>query len=103
MLHRIDGTGRVLRGILLAGLMFLIVICAAERGSAAVAGPLSSARVRYESVKITRGDTLESIADQYNDPSVSSDELYIAELKAVNGMRGERLRPGCYLSVMRVN
>ena len=29
MLHRIDGTGRVLRGILLAGLVFLIVICAA--------------------------------------------------------------------------
>ena len=54
----------------------------------------------YTSIHIREGDTLDSIAAQFNDGTYYSDAEYIETIKMINGIAHEDIHPGCYLIVM---
>ena len=54
----------------------------------------------YTSIKVAYGDTLESIAIEYNDPEFCSNSEYVSEIKRINGLYTDDIHPGCFLTVM---
>ena len=60
----------------------------------------SSCRYRYTSVKILENDTLESFAARYNRGLYETDEAYMECIRRINGMHGEQLHTGCYLTLV---
>lgn len=54
--------------------------------------------IRYTSVKVKYGDSLESISKEYNNVGVSLDE-YIEQVMEMNGMDDRRVHPGCFILV----
>ncbi|MDO5406189.1 MAG: LysM peptidoglycan-binding domain-containing protein [Eubacteriales bacterium] len=53
----------------------------------------------YTSIQLRGGDSLWEIADQYADGSGYSTREYLDELKRVNGLKGEEIHSGEYLTV----
>ena len=100
LIDRMDRDGVIFKGMVIVALVLLMVTAAAGHGRPAEAAVKHFRGARYESVKLTRGDTLETIADRYNDRTRYSDEIYVSELMSLNRMDDEALRPGCYLSVI---
>ena len=60
----------------------------------------SSCRYRYTSVKILENDTLEGFAARYNCGLYETDEAYMECIRRINGMHGEKLHTGCYLTLV---
>lgn len=54
----------------------------------------------YRSIKLGAEDSLESIALKYNKKQLRSDKEYVEAIQHLNGMHGEKLYPGCYLTVI---
>lgn len=54
----------------------------------------------YTSVKVAYGDTLESIAREYNNTKYCSNSEYVSEIKRINGLYSDDIHAGCYLTVM---
>ena len=54
---------------------------------------------KYASIKIEYGDTLETLACQYNDDIDTNDIEYIAMIKRINNLTGDKLHPGCFLTI----
>lgn len=54
----------------------------------------------YTPVKVNLGDTLESIAKEYNTSVLYSDTAYINDLKRINTLYTDIIHPGCYITVM---
>ena len=54
----------------------------------------------YTSIKVAYGDTLESIAMEYNDPQLCSTSEYVSEIKRINGLYSDDIHAGCFLTVM---
>ena len=54
----------------------------------------------YTSIKVAYGDTLESIAMEYNNPEYCSNSEYVSELKRINGLYSDDIHAGCFLTVM---
>lgn len=48
----------------------------------------------YKNIEVKSGDTLHSLAEKYNEPSVSSDRVYISEIRKLNDMKSSGLIPG---------
>ena len=44
--------------------------------------------------EVKAGDTLHSLAEEYNEPSVSSDREYVSEIRKLNHMKSSGLIPG---------
>ena len=57
----------------------------------------------YRSVKIFSGDTLDSIADTYNNYNDMDNAEYISELKKINSLTSDNIHPGCYITVVYCN
>ena len=54
--------------------------------------------IRYTSVKVEYGDSLESISEKYNNTGISDDE-YIEQIMDMNGMDSNKVHPGCFILV----
>lgn len=54
--------------------------------------------IRYTSVKVKYGDSLESISDEYNNTGMSQND-YIEQVMEMNGMDSTRVHPGCFILV----
>ena len=54
--------------------------------------------IRYTSVKVKYGDSLESISNEYNNTGMSQNE-YIEQVMEMNGMDSTRVHPGCFILV----
>lgn len=52
----------------------------------------------YESVLINNGDTLWSIAKEYNTSDISTND-YIDEIKTINGLTGDSINGGNYILI----
>ena len=87
--------------ILAVFLLFSLIFFARAELTALAEQPAARGQFCYTSIKIGREDCLEGIAARYNCGSFSTDEEYIAAVRKVNNMRGDRLSPGCYLTVIR--
>lgn len=48
----------------------------------------------YKNIEVKSGDTLHSLAEKYNEPSVSSDGKYVSEIRKLNHMKSSGLIPG---------
>ena len=59
---------------------------------------LDRENIRYTSVKVEFGDSLESISKKYNNIGISNDE-YIEQVLEMNGMDSKRIHPGCFILV----
>lgn len=92
-------TGLVFRGMVLTALFLLAVIVISEHSAFPSLGSSSSHAI-YTSVKISSGDSLTSIAETYNTGSGMDNEEYISAVRSLNSMSGEKLHPGCYLTVI---
>lgn len=53
----------------------------------------------YNSIKIGQGETLESIAREYNSGSFYTTYEYIDEIKRINNLCSDKIHAGCYLTV----
>lgn len=54
--------------------------------------------IRYTSVKVKYGDSLESISDEYNNTGMSQND-YIEQVMEMNGMDSTGVHPGCFILV----
>lgn len=55
--------------------------------------------VYYTCIKIQYGDTLDSLADEYNKSDYLSREDYKKSIRNINGLKQDNLYPGCYLTL----
>lgn len=53
----------------------------------------------YTTIEIESGDTLWSIAQEYRTSEYRSLQAYIDEVKQINGLAGDNITTGCYLTV----
>jgi len=53
----------------------------------------------YTSIEISCGDTLNAIADTYNDIEQCSNEKYIDEVMTINNLQSDKISAGNYLIV----
>ena len=84
--------------------LFLFLLLLVSITSFTLGGFLSSARESrkdapsyfkyYKNIEVKSGDTLHSLAEKYNEPSVSSDRVYISEIRKLNDMKSSGLIPG---------
>ena len=54
--------------------------------------------IRYTSVKVRYGDSLDSISREYNNINISHEE-YMKEIIKMNNMDSDKVHPGCYIVV----
>ncbi|MDO4789021.1 MAG: LysM peptidoglycan-binding domain-containing protein [Johnsonella sp.] len=53
----------------------------------------------YTCVKIQYGDTLDTLASEYNQSEYLSDEDYKKSIRNINNLSGDTLYPGAYLTL----
>lgn len=54
----------------------------------------------YDVYKIQQGDTLESIAREYNTEHFYTNSEYISEVKRINKLYTDDIHAGCYLTIV---
>ena len=54
--------------------------------------------IRYTTVKVEYGDSLDSISRKYNNTGVSHEE-YVKDVLRMNKMESEKVHPGCFIVV----
>jgi peptidoglycan-binding lysin domain protein len=59
---------------------------------------MNKENIRYTSVKVEYGDSLDSISRKYNNIGISNAE-YVKEVLKMNGMNSDRVHPGCFIVV----
>ena len=59
---------------------------------------MDTENIRYTSVKVEYGDSLESISEKYNNTGISNGE-YIEQIMDMNGMDSNKVHPGCFILV----
>lgn len=80
----------------------VLFICVAGILNITAEGSNKPASKQYKSIQIAEGDTLWSIALEYNDEALSNDstEEYIEDIKAINNLsRGDKITAGNYIIV----
>jgi len=85
--------------IITAIILLLISICSAVVAYASDSDKSTASKRYYTSVKIAEGDTLESLAEEYNNLEVNN-EVYIEDIKNINSLSQDRIHPGCYLTLV---
>ena len=80
----------------------VLFICVAGILNITAEGSNKPASKQYKSIQIVEGDTLWSIALEYNDEALSNDstEEYIEDIKAINNLAGgDKITAGNYIIV----
>ena len=79
----------------------VILLCAFSFSAMATAGHTQAAQrqtqTTYESVYISGGDSLWSLAQQYR--GTTDTEQFVEQMKALNGLDSDRIQAGAYLLV----
>lgn len=85
-------------------LLFFLLLILVAAASFSLGSIFSSARGNrsedpayfkyYKNIEVKEGDTLHSLAEKYNKPSVSSDGEYVREIRKLNQMKSSVLIPG---------
>ena len=93
----------IFRSLIMTALLLVLIVLFAENRLLVVQAGSRSIPAGFccTSVKISEQDTLEDFAERYNTGLYSSNEAYINTVRRMNGMHGDKLRVGCYLSVIR--
>ncbi len=97
-------TAYVFRRLIMTALFLTLVILFFEHSAIPVQAEgreSFSAQLHYSSIKLCAGDTLETVAANYNTGDNLSDMEYIQELREINQLNGDKLYPGCYLTVLK--
>lgn len=105
MRYSVKNNAITFKKLIMVAVFLLILIISAEKASltAQAEGRIASAEgIHYDCIKLSAEDTLESLADIYNHDIMWTDADYIAEIQRINGMTEETLRPGCYLTILRL-
>lgn len=90
---------------IIAGIIFVLAItfCSISviSARAEIKPEAIPANCYYTSIKINYGQTLDSIAEEYNTADSFSNSSYINEIKRINNLYTDTIHAGCYLTVMR--
>ena len=82
-------------GILIASLICVLMI----QTPALYAQSTHENAKYYTTIEIESGDTLWSIAQEYRTSEYRSLQAYIDEVKQINGLAGDNITEGCYLTI----
>lgn len=89
------------RIVLLVGTLMMILLATLALSAFATAKHTQAAQrgtqITYESVRISGGDSLWSIAQKYH--GTKDTAAFVAELKVLNGLSSDRIQSGSYLLV----
>ncbi len=91
--------------LLTAILFFAVVLMGIAAGSCllktyqAKASNAYEEVVYYKSIKVTEGDTLWTIADEYMGNEFKDKKSYINEVKRLNHLNGDTIKTGSYLMI----
>ena len=102
--HTLESRPVLKRMILLVGALIVILLCTFALSTLATAKHTQAAargtQTTYESICISSGDSLWSIAQEYSNVEMYADyDAYISEVKQLNHMTGEDIHSGQYLIV----
>ena len=99
--HTLESRPVLKRMILLVGTLIVILLCTFALSTLATAKHTQAAaldtQTTYESICISGGDTLWSIAQEYRGIEDTAD--FVEDLKALNGLSSDRIQAGSYILV----
>lgn len=101
-LHAISNNHFLIRNLLFALVtLCVILICTFSFSAAATAGHTQAAQrqtqTTYESVYVSGGDSLWSLAQQYR--GTADTEQFVEQMKVLNGLDSDCIQAGAYLLV----
>ncbi len=99
--HTLESRPVLKRMILLVGALIVILLCTFALSTVATAKHTQAAQrstqTTYESIRISGGDSLWSIAQEYRGIENTAD--FVEELKVLNNLSSDRIQTGSYILV----
>ena len=99
--HTLESRPVLKRMILLVGTLIVILLCTFALSTVATAKHTQAAQrgtqTAYESIRISGGDSLWSIAQEYHGLENTAD--FVEELKVLNNLSSDRIQTGSYILV----
>lgn len=99
--HTLESRPVLKRMILLLGALIVILLCTFALSTVATAKHTQAAQrgtqTAYESIRISGGDSLWSIAQEYHGLENTAD--FVEELKVLNNLSSDRIQTGSYILV----
>lgn len=99
--HTLESRPVLKRMILLVGALIVILLCTFALSTVATAKHTQAAQrgtqTAYESIRISGGDSLWSIAQEYHGLENTAD--FVEELKVLNNLSSDRIQTGSYILV----
>ena len=99
--HTLESRPVLKRMILLVGTLIVILLCTFALSTVATAKHTQAAQrgtqTAYESIRISGGDSLWSIAQEYHGLENTAD--FVEELKVLNNLSSDHIEAGSYLLV----
>ena len=99
--HTLESRPVLKRMILLVGALIVILLCTFALSTVATAKHTQAAQratqTNYESIRISGGDSLWSIAQEYRGLENTAD--FVEELKVLNNLSSDRIQTGSYILV----
>ena len=99
--HTLESRPVLKRMILLVGALIVILLCTFALSTIATAKHTQAAQrgtqTAYESIRISGGDSLWSIAQEYHGLENTAD--FVKELKVLNNLSSDRIQTGSYILV----
>ena len=99
--HTLERRPVLKRMILLVGALIVILLCTFALSTVATAKHTQAAQrgtqTAYESIRISGGDSLWSIAQEYHGLENTAD--FVEELKVLNNLSSDRIQTGSYILV----
>ena len=99
--HTLESRPVLKRMILLVGALIVILLCTFALSTVATAKHTQAAQrgtqTAYESIRISGGDSLWSIAQEYHGLENTAD--FVKELKVLNNLSSDRIQTGSYILV----
>ena len=99
--HTLESRPVLKRMILLVGALIVILLCTFALSTLATAKHTQAAQrgtqTTYESIRISGGDSLWSIAQEYRGLENTAD--FVEELKVLNNLSSDRIQTGSYILV----
>ena len=99
--HTLESRPVLKRMILLVGALIVILLCTFALSTVATAkhtqGAQRGTQTAYESIRISGGDSLWSIAREYRGLENTAD--FVEELKVLNNLSSDRIQTGSYILV----